>query len=144
MVDEYNSDFKNKFNHVQNIANDGYSMSKLSSQDLDVIGVYKSRLGKLQDIITQLEDMIDDKKITVIGGDFNICILKHPHNLMTNKLKELHFDQTVKQATQIDGGLIDHLYIKKRKGQDISWVVEVLPKYYSDHDCICVTLSQDN
>ena len=41
---------------------------------------------------------------------------------------------------------MDHLYIKNTKEADISWVVEVLPKYYSDHDCICVTvtLSQDN
>ena len=92
----------------------------------------------------QLEDMIDDTKITVIGGDFNICVLKNPNNLLTTKLKELHFDQIVEQATHIEGGLIDHLYIKKRKGEDISWVVEVLPKYYSDHDCICVALGQDN
>ena len=98
----------------------------------------------MQDIITQLEDMIDDKKFTVIGGDFNICALKNPNNLMTKKLKELGFNQIVNQATHIEGGLIDHLYIKKRKGEDISWVVEVMPKYYSDHDCICVTLSQDN
>ena len=87
--------------------------------------------------------MIDDKKITVIGGDFNICVLKHPNNLMTKRLKESYFEQTVKQATHIEGGLIDHLYIKKGK-EDISWDVEVLPKYYSDHDCICVTLHQDN
>ena len=136
--------FNNKFDHVQNIAAEGYSMSKISSKDLDVIGVYKSRLGDLQDILTKIEEMIDDKKITVIGGDFNICVLKHPNNLMTRKLKEKHFDQTVKQATHIEGGVIDHLYIKKRKGEDISCVVEVLPKYYSDHDCICVTLSHDN
>ena len=88
----------------------------------------------------QLEDMIDDTKITVIGGDFNICVLKHPKNFITKRLKELNFDQTVKDATHIEGGLIDHLYIKKREGDNISWVVEVLPKYYSDHDCICVTL----
>ena len=135
--------FNNKFDHVQNIKTDGYSMSKISSRDLDVIGVYRSRLGDLQDIFTQLEDMIDDKKTTVIGGDFNICTLKAPNNLMTKKLKESHFDQIVKQATHIEGGLIDHLYIKKREGEDISVTVEVLPKYYSDHDCICVTLGQD-
>ena len=136
--------FNNKFDHVQNIATDGYSMSKISSKDLDVIGIYKSRFGDLQDIVIQLEDMIDDKKITVIGGDFNIYVLKHPNNLMTKKLKESHFEQIVKQATHIDGGLIDHVYIKKRKDEDISWVVEMLPKYYSDHDCICVTLGPDN
>ena len=31
--------FNNKFNHVQNIRIDGYSMSKTSAKDLDVIGV---------------------------------------------------------------------------------------------------------
>ena len=107
---------------------------------MDVIRVYKSKLGDSQEIITQLENMMEDEKITIIGGDFNTCILKHPNNLMTNKLKELQFDQTVKQATHIEGGLIDHLYIKKKKGEDVSWVLEVLPKYFSDHDCICVTL----
>ena len=88
--------------------------------------------------------MIDDEKITVIGGDFNVCFLKHPNNMISKNLDKLNFHQIVKQATHIEGGLIDHLYIKKGKGADISWVVEIMPKYYSDHDCICVTLCQDS
>ena len=136
--------FKNNFNYVQNITTEGYSVSKISSKELDILGVYKSKDGDSRDLLAQLEDIIDYTKITVIGGDFNVCVLKHPTNLITKKLNELNFHQIVNQATHIEGGLIDHMYIKKRNGTDLSWVVEIFPKYYSDHDCISVTLCLDN
>ena len=118
-------------------------MTKVSAKELDVIGVYKSSEGDSKDVIKQISDMIEDEKITVIGGDFNVCYYKHRNNIITKNLNELDFHQTVEQATHIEGGLIDHLYIKKRKGAEVSWIVEILPKYYSDHDCICLTLCPD-
>ena len=113
-----------------------------SAMELDVIGGYKSKDGDSREIIAHIEDLIDKDKTTVIGGDFNICALKNPNNIITKKLKELNFQQVVRQATHIEGGLIDHLYIRKGKGTVMSWVIDMSPKYYSDHDCIGVTLCQ--
>ena len=81
-----------------------------------------------------------EKRTTIIGGDFNVCAHKHQKNYITEKLKELKFHQIVKQATHIEGGLIDQLYIKQGKETDVTWDMEIVPKYYTDHDCIRVTV----
>ena len=49
-----------------------------------------------------------------------------------------------REATQIEGGLLDHVYIKQGEDTEYSWEIDVLPKYYSDHDCIGVILSPNN
>ena len=95
-------------------------------------------------MVAQLREMITVKKTTIIGGDFNVCALKNQKNYITLKLKELKFHQIVKQATHIEGGLIDHLYIKQGEETDLIWDVEVLPKYFTDHDCIRVTVGEKN
>ena len=91
-------------------------------------------------MIKQLTDLIAKEKTTIIGGDFNVCGLKYPSNLITEELRKLEFEQIVKEATHIDGGLLDHLYIKQGKDSDFDWELEVSPKYYSDHDCTGITL----
>ena len=136
--------FNNKFTHAKNIVTENYTMSKISSKDIDVLGVYKSKEGDCKAMLRHIEELIDKSKATVIGGDFNVCALKHPNNMITKRLQELNFNQVVKQATHVEGGQLDHLYIKKGKGTGMSWVIEVSPKYYSDHDCIGVTLCQES
>ena len=95
-------------------------------------------------MIGQLTELIAKDKTTIIGGDFNICALKYPKNLITEKLEELEFQQIVTQATHIDGGLIDHLYLKHGKDTEVSFDLQVVPKYFTDHDCIRVTLWGNN
>ena len=136
--------FNKKFQHIKNIKNVGYTLSKVSSEKLDVFGIYKSKEGDARQMVAQLREMITEKKTTIIGGDFNVCALKNQKNYITLKLKELKFHQIVKQATHIEGGLIDHLYIKQGEETDLIWDVEVLPKYFTDHDCIRVTVGEKN
>ena len=132
--------FKNQFQHVKNVNGEGFTISMLSSEKLDVIGIYKSKEGDSRDMMTQLSALIVQNKATIIGGDFNICALKHQNNLIAERLKEQKFLQVVKQATHIEGGLLDHVYIKQGGDTDYSCEIEVTPKYYSDHDCIGVIL----
>ena len=49
------------------------------------------------------------------------------------------FCQIVNQATHIEGGHLDHAYI--RNGGHFEKVpdIQLTPKYYSDHDAICIT-----
>ena len=134
---------KTMFQHVKNINARDYSMSMMSSEKVDVFGIYRSKEGDLSDMMKKLRDHISKRKTTIIGGDFNVCIMKNPNNIVVEKLKELKFQQVVIQATHTEGGLIDHLYIKKGgTGTDCSWNLEVSPKYYSDHDCIGITLCE--
>ena len=80
--------------------------------------------------------------MTIIGGDLNICVLKKPTNYITKGLKENGFKQIVTKATNIEGGLIDHIYIKQGPRIKFTWVLEDFPKYYSDHDGLGLTLWQ--
>ena len=136
--------FNKKFQHVKSVKNDGYSLSKVSSEKLDVFGIYRSKDGDARKMIGHLEEMIIENRTTIIGGDLNVCALKHQKNFIIEKLKELDFQQIVKQATHIEGGLIDHLYIKQGYDTDVTWELEVVPKYFTDHDCIRVTVWRKN
>ena len=79
----------------------------------------------------------------MVGGDINVCALAHPRNYVTQSLIEKGFKQIVRKATHIEGGLIDHVYLKQGKNHKFSYIIENFPKYYSDHDGIGLILSED-
>ena len=84
---------------------------------------------------------IKDNKPTLITGDFNVCTVKQPTNSITKKLLDLGFSQLVTKATHIRGGHIDHVYWRDSiKPAFRAPVVERYSPYYSDHDCLLVTL----
>ena len=91
-------------------------------------------------MINELQDLVDTEKTTIIGGDINICALKKPNNYVTASLREMGFQQIVTQATHTDGGSIDHIYVAQGENVMFEWVLEYFPKYYSDHDGLCLTL----
>ena len=125
--------YKSDFQHKINVNYHGFSISKLESEDIILLGVYRSNDGSLVSLFDEIEDLITEEKLCVIGGDMNINLLKQPNNFFISKMKENKFEQYVRKATHTEGGLIDHIYI--RQGiKKISWAVEHLPKYYSDHD----------
>ena len=132
--------YNHKFNHVKSVSTEGFSLTKMSSDKIDVFGIYMSNDGNARNMMKQLTDLITKDKTTIIGGDFNVCALKYPSNLITEEMKKLEFEQIVKEATHIDGGLLDHLYIKQGEDTYFNWELEVSPKYYSDHDCTGITL----
>ena len=125
---------------MKSVSAEGYSITKMSSDKLDIFGIYKSKDGNTRSMIMQLTGLITKNRTTIIGGDFNVCALKNPSNLITEELRKLKFEQIVKEATHINGGLLDHLYIKQGKETTYNWELEVSPKYYSDHDCMGITL----
>ena len=93
--------FNNKFKHTQNVNFGGFSISKVESDKLDIIGIYRSQEGNVQHLIEQLEALIKETKTTVIGGDINICALSHPQNYVTESLKAMGFKQIVTRSTHI-------------------------------------------
>ena len=64
----------------------------------------------------------------------------HLRHLTTKNLWGKEFKQGVKMATHIEGGHLDHVYINSHEKSKLAWVVEIFPKYYSDHDGIGLTL----
>ena len=112
----------------------------LQTEEIDVIGVYRSQNGNINLLMEKLEALIDETKTCVIGGDMNICILSSPDNFLTRQMRGKGFLQLVNNATHIEGGLIDHVYVQTLEHCKYTWRIEDFPKYYSDHDLIGLTL----
>ena len=70
------------FTHIKNIRKEGFCISMVTSENIDVVGLYRSQEGDLRHLTKILETLIDDTKTTVIGGDLNICALKNPNNVV--------------------------------------------------------------
>ena len=134
--------YKENFKHVTNIKCEGFSVSKLESENLDIIGAYRSQGANDKDFIEKLKKIIDTEKITIIGGDMNVCVRANPENQICKSLSEFGFKQIVTESTHIDGGIIDHIYICQRGKIGIEWMVEFFPKYYSDHDALGLILCE--
>ena len=132
--------YNEKLIHKANVTEEGFSISVLETKDIDVIGVYRSQDGNTNFLIEKLEDIIDETKMTIIGGDLNVCVMSSPNNNITKKMRSKGFTQLVNKATHIEGGLIDHVYVKTNVDCQYSWSIEDFPKYYSDHDSIGLTL----
>ena len=66
--------------------------------------------------------------------------IKQAKKYLTEGFIENCFKQIVTKATHIEGGLIDHVYIKQGPSKKFTWVLEDFPKYYSDHDGLGLTL----
>ena len=82
-------------------------ISKLSSNDIDVLVVYRSK--SCTDMHNQIIRLIDPTKTTLICGDFNVCFIEKQDHPTVKLLLGLGFDQRVKTATHIEGGLIDQV-----------------------------------
>ena len=127
------------FHHEININQDGFSLSKITGSDLDIIGIYRSQNGSMVEMIREIEKLHNTEKTTVIGGDLNVCVLKQPNNFATTSLTKMGFQQIVTEATHIEGGAIDHIYISQGPYNKFDWDLELYPKYYSDHDGLFLT-----
>ena len=123
-----------------NINTDGFCITKLGNEKLDIIGIYRSQNGNVVNVVKELQAMLDSERPTVIGGDLNLCAVTEGHNYVTASLKELGFQQIVKKPTHIDGRTLDHIYIRNVENTRYEWTLEYFPKYYSDHDGLGLTL----
>ena len=92
-----------KHYNVQNITTPFLQITKLSSDTLDIIAIYRSQEESLASIEKYLQTLVDLKKSTMIVGDFNICCLQKANILSKYLIKE-GFKQLVKNATHIGGG----------------------------------------
>ena len=133
---------QNTFQHSKDIKEQHFQISKLTSNSLDVISIYRSQEGKVNQLLKKIKDMMNWDTTTLICGDINICYISDRSNNFILALEELGFKQLVKEATHIKGGLIDHVYIRDRSN-----IVSVECSHYSpyycamDHDALLTTVS---
>ena len=76
---------------------------KVSLSNLDSISLYRSRSKSLNETAATIATLIDLSKATLITGDFNVCLMQSPANIVTTSLKKLGFKQLIDEATHILG-----------------------------------------
>ena len=127
-------EFKNITDHNEKEVN----ITKIESEDIDVIAIYRSKEGSLGRLISKLQSIINMSKSTLIVGDMNICNKKMASNELRKYLEDRKFKQVINRATHIEGGHLNHVYIMNMGNFVESPGIELIPKYYSDHDSICI------
>ena len=131
-----------KFHHSQDITEDRIQLTKLIGDQIELIVVYKAPSGKDSELARHLEGIINPKTSTLICGDFNMCYIEQRRNMSTSYLLSQNFKQLINEATHINGGHIDHIYLKTSKA--ISVTTELYSPYFTakDHDALLVSLCE--
>ena len=131
--------YKQEFRHANDLNEENINITKLESIDMDVIAVYRSQDGNIATLINNLQDLINLNKTTLIIGDMNICSMEKPNNKLLMYLENKSFKQIIKKATHTEGFHIDHAYILNKGNYEMEPNIELVPKYYSDHDALCIS-----
>ena len=117
-------------------------VSRFTSENLDVITVYRSSRGSIVVLKNELKQLVENKeKAILITGDFNICYKSNRNNEISKELEDNGFQQLMQDATHIQGGHIDHVYWRTGNKMWTTPIIERHSPYYSDHDASLVTLT---
>jgi ATP-dependent DNA helicase PIF1 len=134
----FNSDI---FTPAQEVKKDKFQITKFKHKAMDIINVYRSQTGNSLELLEKLKNLIEAGRITIITGDFNICYMENFSNRMTQGLLSMGFDQLVHEPTHIRGRHIDQVYFLD-PSERLKPIVDRYSPYYSDHDGICITISE--
>jgi hypothetical protein len=129
------------FAHKKDIIEQEYQATMFSSATLDSIHVYRSARGSSLDLVNSILELLEPDKATVISGDFNVGLENQPKNVITTAFTEAGFKQLVTKPTHVRGGRIDHMYLRDPEKLLSSYDLTHHTPYYSDHDCICLSLT---
>ena len=113
-------------------------ISMFTSEKVDVILVYRSQGQQEENILTELKNMINTEKTTVVCGDLNICLKKDPDNIIITTMAAWDFEQLNKEASHVAGGHLDHMYLTRDTA--LEGTLERYTPFFSDHDAHCLTL----
>ena len=127
--------YDNSFKVSGSINKEQYQISKVISKEFDVINIYLSHGANKSEFLSDLGKLANLTRPIFLVGDFNIDFLKNPNDAIVRKISLNRFKQIVSQPTHSEGGLLDHVYIK-RLNFEIQIVVNF--PYYSDHGAISV------
>ena len=135
---------KTSFQPVADVCHSNYQISKFACDNCEVISVYRSESAPYEDVLCDIAQLCNDEKLTILGGDFNVCVLKNEHNLLIKGLTQLGFIQMISEATHIAGGAIDHCYVRQAVGYTGSQLTGkntyLHSVYWSDHDAILISM----
>ena len=126
--------------HKKDFKKNNIQVSVMSSGHMDLVVVYKSPVGNDSDLRQLLEAAISTNHPTLVCGDLNMCFIDSKTSKSISFLRHIGFQQLVQEATHIDGGHIDHVYVLNLQAN-----IELYSPYYTakDHDGLLITVKDD-
>ena len=131
--------FKEGFSHVRDIKEDQYQLTKFSSTEYDVISIYRSTSSNQQtqiQFLTALEKLINNKKKTIVTGDFNTAPVT---SVIGREMTSWGFKQLISYPTHLEGNCLDHCYMSDNISTGTVKIKQT-PVYYTDHDKIQIVV----
>ena len=127
--------FKNDFYIQQSIYAEKFQICKLSSEtlEIDILNIYYKK-GQENEFLSYLNEFINCNKICFVFGDLNTDFLSESNDNVILWLQEHDFVQIIQNATHIQGGLLDHVWIPRNLVSKVR--IDIKSLFYSDHDCI--------
>ena len=116
-------------------------LSKFSYSTIDIVVLYRSQDENQNDLIKNLKSLTTRDKPQLIIGDFNFCYQDDSLNVTLKYLKDNDFNQLIKEATHIEGNLLDQAHLRDVK-RTYKYKVEVQSKYYSDHKGLAIVVQR--
>ena len=131
----------NIFKHKKDKQYEHLQMSQFTSNDVDIISLYRSRQCDLTTMNQMIEDMIQNGKPQLLVGDFNYCYLDSSSNSSRNYLFQKQFKQVIQEPTHIEGNLLDQAHLRDTGGE-LEYTVALHSKYYTDHKAVTLILKK--
>ena len=129
--------FSSPFKLAQHYCLEDCQLTKVSSDKLDVINVYRS--SNCTTFENELEAIMNKKKPTIVCGDTNINVGPDPEKSSSSIVRFMTdngFSQLVFGSTHDKGGTIDQVYVNLTLRDNVTIVKTRVP--FSDHDKIRV------
>ena len=87
-----------QFKYREEMKKEKFQIIKFSHKALDIINVYRSQSGNSVELLENIKKQIENGRITIITGDFNICFMDKYRNRMVHGLISLEFEQLVQST----------------------------------------------
>ena len=109
--------FDEKFMWKADVKKNSFQMTKIESEDLVVINLYRSTDSDDDAFISKLNDLFNSQKQLMILGDFNLCYKEQRLHSIFQFLQNSNFQQIVERPTHTEGRIIDLVFVRtiKRK-----------------------------
>ena len=127
--------YTENYKWVEDITEPLYQFTKLGSEQLDIINVYRSEGAETKNFLKDLFGLICSKKQTLIVGDFNLCYLSAISHQLFQAFHSKGYQQLVKVPTSSKGRLIDLAFISPSES-DVYYEVRQQSQFFTDHDLI--------
>ncbi|HIL27520.1 MAG TPA: hypothetical protein EYG21_09105 [Nitrospinaceae bacterium] len=144
---------EDNYENVFNVCDINYQLAKyrfeilhntLGNVGVDILAIYRSTGSKKdKELLNKIKESLRVDRITIIVGDINLRFQRETKPEFVNEILKLNFDQLVQKSTHREGGIIDHLYLRKPlMYDDVIISYDLFAPFYSDHYGISIVINK--